>query len=102
MRTISLNSQYIVLFKNPRDNSQFAHLARQIYPHNYLYGIEAYKNNTQDAIGYLLIDLHNEQNEELRLRTRTYFPANDRLFTCRNESSHPLVYDHTEKHYSHG
>jgi len=26
--------QYIFLFKNPRDNSQFAHLAKQLYPQN--------------------------------------------------------------------
>ena len=33
-RTISLNSHYIVLFKNPRDASQISHLARQMYPKN--------------------------------------------------------------------
>jgi len=68
MRTISLNAQYIFLFKNPRDNSQFAHLARQLYPHNYRFAVDAYKNSTQDTFGYLLIDLRNEQDEELRLR----------------------------------
>ena len=31
-RTISLNSQYMVVFKNPRDASQMSHLARQMYP----------------------------------------------------------------------
>ena len=29
---MSLNSQYLVLFKNPRDKLQIATLARQIYP----------------------------------------------------------------------
>ena len=33
-RTISLNSHYIVLFKNPRDASQITHLAKQMYPGN--------------------------------------------------------------------
>jgi len=46
MRTISLNAQYIVLFKNPRDNSQFAHLERQLYPHTSRFAVEAYKNAT--------------------------------------------------------
>ena len=32
MRTISLNSHYMVLFKNSRDASQINHLARQMYP----------------------------------------------------------------------
>jgi len=31
-RTISLNAHYMILFKNPRDASQFANLARQMYP----------------------------------------------------------------------
>jgi len=34
MHTICLNAQYIVLFKNPRDASQFTSLARQLYPDN--------------------------------------------------------------------
>ena len=29
---LSLNSHYIVLFKNARDATQVAHLARQMYP----------------------------------------------------------------------
>ena len=31
-RTISLNAQYMVVFKNPRDASQVTHLAKQMYP----------------------------------------------------------------------
>jgi len=31
-RTISLNSHYLALFKNPRDVGQFEVLARQMYP----------------------------------------------------------------------
>jgi len=69
MRTISLNAQYIVQFKNPRDNSQFAHLARQLYPHTSHFAVETYKNATTEPYGYLLVDLRSEQDEDLRLRT---------------------------------
>ena len=31
-RTISLNSNYMAIFKNPRDKSQFSHLASQMFP----------------------------------------------------------------------
>ena len=31
-RTISLNANYVVLFKNPRDMSQISHLDKQVYP----------------------------------------------------------------------
>ena len=32
IRTISLNAQYLIFFKSPRDSSQFVHLARQVFP----------------------------------------------------------------------
>jgi len=31
-RTMSLNAHYMILFKNPRDTTQFANLACQMYP----------------------------------------------------------------------
>ena len=34
LRDISLNSKYIVVFKNPRDKTQIVHLARQVYAEN--------------------------------------------------------------------
>ena len=35
MRTISLNSHYVIVFKYPRDNQQIATLSRQMYPGNH-------------------------------------------------------------------
>ena len=32
MRNVNLNSQYIFLFKNPRDKTQAIHLGRQMFP----------------------------------------------------------------------
>ena len=69
VRTISLNSHYMVLFKNPRDASQFASLARQMYPNKSAFAVEAYKDATREPYSYLLVDLRPEQDEELRLRT---------------------------------
>ena len=43
-RTISLNSQYMVVFKNPRDASQMATLARQMYPGRGKFVQEAFKD----------------------------------------------------------
>lgn len=75
-RTMSLNSHYLVLFKNPRDVAQFTTLARQMYPHNWKFAVEAYRDATQKPYGYLLIDLKPETNDRLRLRT-DIFPDND-------------------------
>jgi len=71
-RTLSLNAHYMVLFKNPRDASQFAHLARQMYPKTSQFAVEAYKDATREPYGYLLVDLRPEQDEELRLRTNVF------------------------------
>ena len=72
MRTISLNAQYLVFFKSPRDSSQFVHLAKQLFPHNTRYAVEAYKLATEKLFSYLLLDHRNEQDELLRLRSNVF------------------------------
>ena len=71
-RTMSLNAHYMILFKNPRDASQFANLARQMYPKRSQFAIEPYKDATKVPYSYLLIDLRPEQDDDLRLRTNIF------------------------------
>jgi len=71
-RTISLNSHYMILFKNPRDAGQFANLARQMYPNESKFAIEAFKDATEKPFGYLLVDLKPDQGEQYRLRTNVF------------------------------
>ena len=71
-RTMSLNAHYMVLFKNPRDVSQFANLARQMYPKSSQFAVEAYRDATREPYSYLLVDLRPDQDEELRLRTNIF------------------------------
>jgi hypothetical protein len=66
---MSLNTQYMVLFKNPRDQQQIAVLARQMYPHNSDRMLQIYKEATQEPYGYLLVDLKPETPESERLKT---------------------------------
>lgn len=68
-RTITLNSHYLVVFKNPRDASQITHLAKQMYPGRTKYLQEAYKDATAEAHGYLVVDLKQSTPDHLRLRT---------------------------------
>ena len=68
-RTMNLNAHYIVLFKNPRDSLQVATLARQMYPGNSKFLIEAFNDATKLPYGYLLIDLKADTDERLRVRT---------------------------------
>jgi hypothetical protein len=71
-RTISLNSHYLFLFKNPRDASQFGVLARQMYPSGSKFAVEAFKDATEKPYGYLLVDLKPDTDERLRLRTNIF------------------------------
>ena len=49
-RTMSLNAHYIVLFKNPRDAMQVSTLARQMYPGQNKFLVEAFKNATEKTV----------------------------------------------------
>lgn len=73
-RDISLNSKYIVVFKNPRDKLQFQHLARQIEPEKSVELMRIYKEVTNKPHGYLLIDLTQSINDLLRYRTNIFNP----------------------------
>ena len=56
-RTISLNTQYMVLFKNSRDRQQIKTLARQKYPDDWLTFMERFKKETNKPYGKLILDL---------------------------------------------
>ena len=71
-RTVSLNAQYLVLFKNPRDKSQIDCLARQMYPGHVSFLVAAFQEATKQSYGYLFIDLRTETPEDLRVRTRIF------------------------------
>lgn len=75
-RDISLNSHYIVTYKNPRDRVQFGTLARQICPHNVGYMKEIFEDATSVPYGYLVMDLTQTTPDHLRYRTKN-FPEDD-------------------------
>jgi hypothetical protein len=69
MRTVSLNSTYIVIFKNPRDASQISHFARQFAPGNHKYVVEAFKECTKEPYTYMCFDHHQNTPDEIRIRS---------------------------------
>ena len=71
-RTLSLNANYIVLFKNPRDKAQVSHLARQMFPRKPKILQEAFDDATADPYSYLLMDFRQDTPENLRLRTKIF------------------------------
>ena len=76
-RTINLNSHYIILFQNMRDEMQVRALARQIHPENSKYFIQAYKLAVEDKrYGYLIIDLSVGALKKYHLRSG-FLPGQD-------------------------
>lgn len=71
-RDISLNSNYIIYFKNPRDQTQIRYLSRQVLPNNVKFLEDAYRNATKDAHGYLMIDLKQNTEDAYRFKTNIY------------------------------
>ena len=68
-RTISLNSHYMIVFRNPRDSLGIATLARQMYPKDGDFLLEAFHDATRRPYGYMLLDLHQLTPDNMRLRT---------------------------------
>ena len=71
-RDISLNAQYIVIFRNLRDRAQIRHLARQVSPENLRFLEEAYQDATSQAFGCRLLDLKQATADNCRFRTCTF------------------------------
>ena len=71
-RTISLNTHYIVKFKDPRDSSQIICLGKQMYPGKTHFIRDAYDKATKEPYGYLLIDLKQNTPDQCRLRSHIF------------------------------
>ena len=66
-RTISLNSTYIMVFKNPRDQTQIRHLACQMFPSKLKFLQAAYEEETKYPYRYLFLDFHPNSPEFARV-----------------------------------
>lgn len=72
MRDISLNTHYIVLFRNNRDASQMSCFARQAFPLKGKYFMDAYKKATREPYSYLFVDVHPLTCDDQRLRASIF------------------------------
>ena len=68
-RDISLNTNYLIIFLNSRDQLQFQVLARQIFPTNTKFLIESFEDATKKPHGYLFLDL--KQTTEFKNRIQS-------------------------------
>ena len=78
MKTISLNTTYNVIMKNPRDKSSTRILGSQMFTGQTKWFMEAYSYATRESYSYLLIDSKPTQADNLRLRANI-FPGEDMI-----------------------
>ena len=71
-RTASLNAHYLILFKNPRDSGQILHFARQFAPKNPNFIVDAFKDATERAHGYIVFDFKQNTPELLRVKDSVF------------------------------
>ena len=78
-RTISLNLTFIVVFKNPRDQSRIRHLNCQIFPSKPKFLQAAYEEEMKEPYRYLFLDFHPNSPEFARVRGNIfpYDPSED-------------------------
>ena len=78
-------------------------LARQMYPKQWQFAVEAYKDATREPYSYLLLDLRPEQNEDLRLRTNVFPGETHYVYVPKkNERANETVSAHAEKNTQNG
>ena len=72
LRTVSINANFIALFRSTRDRLQVMNLAKQMYPGETKFLLEAFVNATAEPYGYLLLDLRPTTPEQFRVRTNIF------------------------------
>ena len=84
-RDISLNSTYLVLFKNVRDKSQVVNYLKQYQPRKSKWLSEAFQECTKPPYSYMLFD--HEQNQKEFLRVRGDVIPDGKPMTCWMEAA---------------
>lgn len=69
MRNARLNTNYLVLFKNPSDNLQPSLIARQIFPSKWKRFIRAFEDALVPPYQHFLLDLRQDTPDQYRLRS---------------------------------
>lgn len=71
-RTLSLNAHYLIVYKSPRAKDQISCLGRQIFPNQVKFFMEAVSDAHREAHSYILLDMTQSCDEQLRLRSNVF------------------------------
>ena len=72
MRTISLNTNYFVLIRSPQDKSQIVNLAKQMFPLENRFLLDAYVDATSRPYSYLVINTRGDIDPAFCLTTNIF------------------------------
>jgi hypothetical protein len=86
-RTISLNTHYNIVFRNPRDVSQFRILAQQMFPTNTHWLLESFEDATSKPFGYLVLDHHPRSYDEKRVLTNILPSEQLKYYSIKNRAA---------------
>ena len=67
LRTVTLNTKYMFIFKNPRDKQVIENFAKQAFPGKVPAVRDAYADATEEPHSYLMIDMAQTTPERVRL-----------------------------------
>ena len=73
-RTRNINVHYLVVFKNPRDQTVVDFIARQAFPNNRNFLLESFQDATKNSHGYLFLDFTQQCPDDLRVSTDIFNP----------------------------
>ena len=74
MRTINLNAHYLILFRNPRDETQIEYVGRQVTPRGWprKFFDEIFDDATSVSYGYLVVDCKPDTVQSHKFSTRIF------------------------------
>ena len=94
-RTISLNSHYLVIFRNLRNSLGISTLAKQMFLGRTDYLMESFRDATSRPYGYLVIDCHQLTPENMSSRTNILPGERQIVYVKRTET---LICQDVEAH----
>lgn len=87
-RTLSLNANYIVVFKNPRDQSQITHLARQVAPTRPSWVVQAFADATKQPYSAMVFDFYQTTPDHIRCRSDIFNPHHVTVYCDKRLARH--------------
>lgn len=79
LRTARANAHILCLMRNPAGELQIRTLAQQLFPGRHQFFMESYRDATREKFSYLLIDMHPNTDDRLRLRTNIFPDDNETI-----------------------